>query len=371
MHGKIARWWVAICLLGLSWLGQPAWAQIEIVDQAGRTVRLEKPASRLYLSEPGDFAVLSMLDPNPARRIVAWNRWRLDPATLEQWRNIDPEAFDDIAQMAINGPQNLNAESLIMHEPDLVVLDHFFGTATHTISQLERAGIPVAILTLEPDLRDAKPADGIEKLAILIGHESRGKEVAKLITEHRDRVVTRVSRLKAEGKPLPTVLMEPHAGTGPCCLSMGRQGSMGDLVRLAGGTLIGSEIVEAMSGVLSPEYVIASDPEIYIGTGGPHLHSRGGLVLGVGVNAQQAATSLWRTVQRVGLAQSRAVRDRRSYGIWHGGLAIVHLELIAKWLHPDEFHDLDPAATQAEINQRFMARPLTGTFWTALSGADQ
>lgn len=371
MHSMIARWCVAAWLVGLSWLGQPVWAQIEIVDQAGRTVRLDEPASRLYLSEPGDFAVLSMLDPNPARRIVAWNRWKLDPATLEQWRNIDPDAFDDIAQMAINGPQNLNAESLIVHEPDLVVLDHFFGTATHTISQLERAGIPVAILTLEPDLRQARPAEGIEKLAILIGRESRGKEIAKLITERRDRVVNGVSRLQAQGKPLPTVLMEPHAGIGPCCLSMGRRGSMGDLVRLAGGTLIGSEIIEAMSGVLSPEYVIASNPEVYIGTGGPHLQSRGGLVLGAGVNAEEAAISLWRTLQRVGLAQSRAVRERRTYGIWHGGLAIVHLELIAKWLHPDEFRDLDPSATQAEINRRFMAQPLTGTFWTSLSGGGQ
>ena len=362
-------WWRAAWLWCLLLVSLPAAAQIEIVDQAGRTVRLAEPARRIIFSEPGDFTMLAMLDENPARRIVAWNRWRLDQHTLNQWRSIDPEAFDRITQMSLDGPQNLNAEALIAHAPDLVVLDHFFGSAKQAVSQLEQAGIPVAILTLEANLRLRHPTEGIEKLAVLIGREERGKEVGAFIRERLDRVARRVARIKAEGGPLPTVLMEPHAGSGPCCMSMGEGHSMGDLVVLAGGRLIGSEIVDGMAGQLSAEYVIASDPAVYIGTGGQHMKARGGLLLGPDVDAATSRASLERVLRRVGLAQTRAVKEKRAHGIWHSGFSIVNLELIATWLHPAEFQDVDPAATLAEIDRRFMAKSLTGTFWTSLAPA--
>jgi len=358
--------------LGLAaWLlaGAPAIAQIEIVDQAGRTVRLAEPARRIFFSEPGDFAMLALLDPNPAARIVAWNRWRLDDRTLAQWRGIDSAAFDSIAQMVIDGPQNLSAEALIVQAPDLVVLDHFFGKAEHAVRQLEQAGIPVAILTLEPHLTHDNPAEGLEKLAVLVGREERGRAVSAFIRTRRDRVVERVRQLDAQGVERPTVLMEPHAGIGPCCLSMGLGRSMGDLVVLAGGTLIGSEIIDEMSGRLGPEYVIARDPEVYIGTGGRHLEERGGLVLGVDVEPARAQASLIQAMRRVGLRHIRAFEAGRVHGLWHSGYGIVNLELIATWLHPEHFADLDPAATQAQIDEHYMPVSQRGTFWISLQAA--
>lgn len=364
--GQVLNWLLQCGLASFLLAGTPALAQIAIIDQAGRTVKLDVPARRIFFSEPGDFAMLALLDSNPAARIVAWNRWRLDERTREQWRSIDAPAFDRIAQMVIDGPQNLNAESLIMHEPDLVVLDHFFAAARHTIRQLEQAGIPVAILTLEPKLTEENPAEGLEKLAVLIGKAERGKVVSDFIRTRRDRIVARVKRLDEQGIRRPTVLMEPHAGIGPCCLSMGLGRSMGDLVVLAGGTLIGSEIVDEMSGRLGPEYVIAADPEVYIGTGGRHLEARGGLTLGAGVDPKTAQASLATATQRVGLRHIRAMSQGRVHGLWHSGYGIVNLELIAKWLHPEVFSDVDPAETHAFIDERFMPVKQRGTFWTSL-----
>lgn len=360
------RDWMASCLLAASVTGgAPAWAQIELVDQAGRTVRLHEPARRVFLSEPGDFAMLAMLDADPAARIVAWNRWRLDERTVAQWRAINPTAFDRIEQLVIDGPQHLSAENIIVHDPDLVVLDHFFGKATHAVRQLEQAGIPVAILTLEPQLTAENPAEGLEKLAVLLGEEERGREISDFIRSRRDHIVEKVSRLEQQGVQKPSVLMEPHAGIGPCCLSMGLGRSMGDLVALAGGRLIGSEIIEEMSGRLSPEYVIAANPAVYIGTGGRHLQSKGGLVLGVDVDPETARQSLTQVMQRMGLQHIGALEQGRVHGLWHSGYGIVHLERIAKWLYPAFFEDLDPAATHAELDAKM---PLTqkGTFWISM-----
>lgn len=368
---RIKQWlWAGVLAAGLL-VGLPAHGEIEIVDQAGRSVRLNEPARRIFFSEPGDFAMLALLVENPASRIVAWNRWRLDERTLESWRSIDSAAFDQIAQLVIDGPQNLNAESLIVHEPDLVVLDHFFGRASHVVRQLEQAGIPVAILTLEPRLTQLNPAEGLEKLAVLVGRESRGEEVSGFIRARRDRIASRAQQLLADGVAQPTVLMEPHAGIGPCCLSMGLGRSMGDLVAIAGGKLIGSDIIDEMSGRLSPEYVIAENPEVYIGTGGRHLEGRGGLVLGLDVEPDRAEASLRAVMKRVGLKHIRATEQGRVYGVWHSGYGIVNLELIAKWLYPEHFNDVDPAATQAEIFQRFMPVTQQGTFWTSLHAKEE
>lgn len=358
------KWMVAGWLIGMMLVALPASAeQVEIIDQAGRTVRLAQPAQRIFFSAPGDFTIMAMLEENPARRIVAWNRWRLDKHTLNHWRSIDPDAFDRINQMVIDGPQNLNAEMLIASQPDLVVLDHYFKSATQTISRLEQAGIPVAILDLEADLRRPNPTEGLEKMAVLIGREQRGREVGQFIRTHVERITSRIAALKSRQATLPTVLMEPHAGSGPCCTSVGSGVLMGDLILMAGGKLIGNDIVEGLSGQLSAEFVISSDPEIYIGTGGRHIESRGGLLLGPGVGLDASRASLERVTQRVGVAQTRAVRNKRTYGIWHSGYPIINLELVATWIHPELFGDVDPAATLAELNRRFMARPLTGTFW--------
>lgn len=363
MPGMLKKWISAAWLIGMLLISLPASAQIEITDQAGRTVRLAQPAQRIFFSEPGDFTVMAMLEENPAKRIVAWNRWRLDKHTLAHWRSIDPVAFDKINQMVIDGPQNLNAEMLIANQPDLVVLDHFFANAKQTIARLEQAGIPVAVLNLEADLRDRNATEGLEKMAILIGREQRGREVADFIVRHVQRITQRVARLREQQAALPTVLMEPHAGTGPCCMSVGSGVLMGDLVQMAGGKLLGSEIVEGLSAQLSAEYVIASNPEVYIGTGGRHIEARGGLLLGPDIDAAASRASLQRVTQRIGIAQTSAVRNQRIYGIWHSGYPIVNLELIATWLHPELFSDVDPMATLDEINQRFMAKPLSGTFW--------
>ena len=72
-------------------------------------------------------------------------------------------------------------------------------------------------------------------------------------------------------------------------------------------------------------------------------------------------------MERVGLEPIRAVQNGRVHGLWHSGYGIVNLELIATWLHPEHFRDIDPAMTQEEMDRRFMPTRQRGTFWTSLS----
>ncbi|SFU23432.1 hypothetical protein SAMN05518861_1722, partial [Mesorhizobium sp. YR577] len=67
------------------------------------------------------------------------------------------------------------------------------------------------------------------------------------------------------------------------------------------------------------------------------------------------------------------VRSKRVHGIWTGLIAvpplnILFIELAAKWLHPERCEDIDPSATLAEINERFLGTPIEGPLWASLEG---
>ncbi|QRE74998.1 hypothetical protein F1D61_16630 [Methylobacterium aquaticum] len=73
-------------------------------------------------------------------------------------------------------------------------------------------------------------------------------------------------------------------------------------------------------------------------------------------------------LQSPGLAQQlSAIRSGRAYGLWQGfstsPVNVLAVEVLAKWLHPDLTGDLDPEATLAELNARFLAVPMDGTYW--------
>src|SRR5690606_33056807 len=95
-YGSTRRQWLqsTAALAGLLLSGvAPASSQpLQITDLRGRTVRLPKPAQRMVLGATDDFVLLSMLDKQPARNVVAWNKWRLDAQSLLMLRGPDTKA---------------------------------------------------------------------------------------------------------------------------------------------------------------------------------------------------------------------------------------------------------------------------------------
>ncbi|THF65425.1 ABC transporter substrate-binding protein [Pseudothauera nasutitermitis] len=353
-------------LSALSLGASPAAAEVAVTDQAGRRVVLAQPAQRIVLTDTTDFISLALIDDRPAQRLVAWNRWRLDADTLGALRAADP-AFDDILQLSVDDPNNFPLERVIALQPDLVVLHPRFNAAEQLIRRLEAAGIGVAVLRLTPSFRTAEPLEGLQQLGVLIGRSEQAEAYVRFFQARLERIRERAATVRQR----PTVLLEPHAGSAACCSSVGRGESIGDLVTHAGGRHIGEDVLPGMFGQLSLEYVLDQAPEVYIGVGGAYLAERGGLVLGVRTTPDAAQASLGRALARKGMSGVRAVEDGRAHGIWFpltGGLSIVALEVVAKWVLPELYADIDPQATLDEINTRFLATPLRGTFWTNAPG---
>jgi iron complex transport system substrate-binding protein len=55
-----------------------------------------------------------------------------------------------------------------------------------------------------------------------------------------------------------------------------------------------------------------------------------------------------------------------SHQLINSPIDIVATEVLAKWIQPELFADLDPHATLDTINKDFLAVPYRGDYWTDL-----
>jgi iron complex transport system substrate-binding protein len=344
---------------------------LTVTDILGREVTLDGPADKIVLGEGRLIVTLALLHPDPAYLLVGWpsDYQRQDPGTY----NFFLEKSPGLANVTIvgEGPENtFSIEQTIAAEPDVVIFAGENSPATEDnelVRQIEAAGIPVVFVDF---FRDpiANTVPSIELLGKVLGREAEAGELAAFYQSHLDAIS---SRLAAANPERPDVFMEAHVGLNQgCCFAPGK-GTLGSFVEFAGGHNIGSDVLPGVSGELSLEYIISRDPPIYVGTGGAHLARVNGLVMGPGYDEPTVREALVRMSARPGIADLTAIKSGRVYAVWHlfndTPLSVIAIEALAKFIHPELFADLDPAATLAEINERFLAVPLRGTYWLALN----
>lgn len=227
------------------------------------------------------------------------------------------------------------------------------------------AGIPVVFIDFV-----AKPLDNTApSLAILgqlLGREKEAGAYIDFYNSHLQRITERLAKAKPKA---PNVFMHAHAGLGVCCNSPARA-TIGAFIDAAGGHNIAADILKTPFGQLNLEYVLSTNPDIYVGTGGIHLIGKG-LVMGPGIEESVSRAALAEIVARPGLADLTAVRAGRVYGLWHifnnNPANFLAVEVLAKWFHPELFADIDPAASLRELNEKFLPVAMEGTYWVELN----
>ncbi|MBB5695075.1 ABC transporter substrate-binding protein [Muricoccus pecuniae] len=352
-------------------MGQGAPQPITLRDVAGREVVLPAPAKRLLLGEGRLISVLALLErEDPTRVVAGWmgEFHRLDPQGFAQLAARFPAA-ERIPVVGASSAETFSIESALTARPDLVVLGldgHGPGKGSEAEAQFARAGVPVVFVDFRQDpLNNTLPS--IALLGKALGRDREAAEYVGFAREHAERIRARL----AEARPTrPAVLMELRAGgTRECCGSPGR-GNLGGLIELAGGDNIGAGVVPGALGTLNLEYVVTRDPAVYVATGGANGEGTQPR-LGPGVTPEEARAALVRAVSRPGVSGLSGVKAGRAHALWHSfydsPYNLLALEALARWLHPDLFADIDPAATLAEMNRRFLpSLPLEGTYWVSL-----
>ncbi len=343
----------------------PAAAQsVTVTDITGRDVQIVGPVERVVLSDFRQIIGLSLIDRNVGARVVgAGSKSRVGPDLQAELESQFP-GITSVPELAENSP-TLSAEQVISIAPDLVILSDPASPATNQlVEQLGRAGIPTVFV----DFRINPFENTLPSLRIAAAALGSGDQAAEFIEFYRARRDTVTDRAKSLTNR-PSVLMHLQATqVRRCCMSLSDV-SLGRFITAAGGTNIGAQVIPGTFAQIAPEYVLAYQPDIYIATGGHQLEQEYGLIVGPGITSEMARETLIKLTQTPIIRDLDAVAAGRSHGMWHSihnsPLNIIALELLAQWIHPEVFGDLNPQKTLNEINARFLPFEFKGAIWTS------
>jgi iron complex transport system substrate-binding protein len=342
---------------------------IKVTDIAGREVTVKRPLKRIVLGEGRQLIAMALIHPDPVALLAGWpaDLQRQDKVTYDLYRR----KFPDLERIPIIGrgsEDTFSIERALDAQPDIAILSGGYGPSSRSsevVQRFEAAGVPVVFIDFVANPID-NTVPSMRLLGRLLGREAAAEAFVSFHQMRTQRIEQRLAQAKP---PLPSVLIHAHAGLNECCNSPGRA-TIGAFIEPAGGRNIALDVLKQPFGQLSLEYVIAKNPEVYVGTGGIHLQGSGGLVMGPGVAPTTAREILGALAQRPGIAGLDAVRHHRVHGIWHlfnnMPLNVLAVEALAKWFHPALFKDVDPDASLREVNEKFLPVPLEGTYWISL-----
>ncbi|MEP0073896.1 MAG: ABC transporter substrate-binding protein [Paraglaciecola sp.] len=357
-------------------------ASVTVTDLAGREVTLTEQPERIILGDSRYLHALSILNQkNPVKPVVAMLsklQW-VDYGSFVAYQKRFP-SIADIPVIGRSSADSFSIESAIALNADLAIfsLDGHGPNARHSniIKILEKAGIKVIFVDFRKNPLRNTPKS-LTLLGQVLGKEAQAKRFIDFYTNQIEKVTSKIATLSQEEKK--RVFIHSRVGvTNGCCETMVR-GMMADFVDAAGGNNIALPLIPGATGMVNHEYLLAQQPDVYIATA---VGSKGMpkespddelpyVMLGAGVPNDFAQASLQQAFVRYKLTSLHAFQDKQAYALWHGfynsPLNLVAVQVVAKWLYPEEFKELDPNATISYFFEHFQAIPLTGVYWTELA----
>lgn len=348
---------------------------VTVTDIAGRTVTVPDDVQRVVLGEGRLFFALSLLEgQKPFDRIVGWQGdfRKLDPQTYATYQAKFPQ-IDKIPLIGNTSADSISPEKVLTLNPQLAIFGlsgHGPGKESELVNQLQKAGVPVVFVDFRTSpLKNTLPS--MELLGKVLNREQQAQDYIRFYQDNIKRVTDVTKDIPEQDKP--KVFIELRASTADeCCRSAGN-GNMGDFIDQAGGVNIAKPLLPGPLGQVNLEKVIASQPDVYLVSGGGKPAKAGdphpaGLVLGAQTTPEQASASLKPLLARKGISTLKAVEDGRSFGIWHNyynsPYNVLAVQVFAKAFYPQKFADLNPQQTQKQLYKQFLAVEPTGTYWT-------
>ncbi|MER2474275.1 ABC transporter substrate-binding protein [Photorhabdus laumondii] len=355
----------------------PVFAQAKVItvkDVAGRKVKIDAPVSRVMLADSRVLIALNILHPdNPLKGIVAWdNALEIKSPDLATTYEKDFPQLRDIPVFPNPYQSDFNVEKALTYKPDLVIFDIGLQTKLNdsgTIMLLEKAGIQVIFI----DFHQYPLTNTIPSM-ILLGKVFNEEENAqKFIEFYQERMKIINQRVGTLGKEQrPPVFIERHAGmlgAEHCCKTFGN-GNFGEFVTAAGGDNLGARWFSGIDGEVNEKQLIVSNPEFYLMTAANWDKVRSGsfsVPLGYTGDLKQSQERLKKLLTRPKLSVLRAFREKQVIALYHQyydtPFNIIAVEIIAKFLHPKLFEDIDPQADNLYLHKTFTALDGNGVFW--------
>ncbi|GAB4164837.1 MAG: cobalamin-binding protein [Rhodocyclaceae bacterium] len=229
----------ATLLLALLLAILPAFAGIELTDDAGRKLRLARPAGRIV-----------SLAPDITENLFAIGAGDSVVGTVEF--SHFPEAARVIPR--VGSYARIDAEAVAAAAPDLVIAWES-GNVASDVERLRALGLPV-FLTQPQRIEDI--AAELERLGQLTGREEAARERAQGFR-------SRLARLRARHAGRPKVATFYEVWNRPLMTVGGRQ-IISDAIRMCGGENVFAALAP-MAASVTIEAVLAADPEAIVASG--------------------------------------------------------------------------------------------------------
>jgi len=346
---------------------EAARAEIRATDLEGREVSLPAPARRVLLGfNYEDF--LAIVGPGAIDRVVAlsrspWRDWR--PKQYAAYAAALPalEALTDVGDVDSG---SFSVEAAVAARPDLAILAAWQYRALGAgVQTLEAAGVPVAVIDYNAQTLERHVASTL-LIGRLMGVEERAERLAGAYRSAVEDTLARVA--KAADQPRRVYVELGQKGPAEYGNSYGR-GMWAGVIEMAGGHNIAAGQIGNW-GPLSPEYVLASRPEVVLITGSEWLKAPNAVLMGFDIDAALTRERLAGYQARPGWAGLPAVATGEVHALYHGGTRTlsdtVYLRYLAKLLHPAAFADVDPQAELVRFYRENLPVAADGSFMLRL-----
>lgn len=342
-------------------------AEIALTDMDGRQITLEQPPERVALAFYFE-DYLAVTGPEGMDKVVAisrapWADWR--PGQWQTYLTHYPqlEKLPDIGHAEDN---TMSAEAIISARPDVAIMSTWQTAAIGEpgVKQLEEAGIKVIALDYNAQTVETH-ARSTEILGAVMGQTERAEELAQ---NYRDKIDDTLARVAAAAPSKRKIYVElAQSGPGEIGNSYGK-GMWAGVINMVGGQNIATGQIENW-GPLSPEYVIAQQPDVILLAGSEWRNKPESVQMGFGASDEVTQPRLAAYARRPGWENLPAVKDGQVYGIYHGGTRTlsdyVYVRAVAKMLYPEAFADVDPAAELSAYYDKWMPVKTEGGLFVA------
>lgn len=344
---------------------------VTVTDAAGRTLQFNELPERIVLAEGRAAFATALLQDEPLRNVVAYGQdlEKAAGAFRDKLFELQPEA-KDMPTIGMIQKGDVTVENLLAQKPDVVIMTLDQKKAVEEsgfISDMDAAGLKYAFI----DFRQ-KPLENTTVSMQLLGDLLGQSERAEKYNEFYNAKVKEITDRVAETTDRPDVLIWMAAGFNDCCAVAG-DANLGTLVTAAGGHNLGPEVLGADSTTITAEKLIELNPDKLIVTGGEWARdpNRTDAIRHVELGYQSSPELALQTcdgpLNQAGTDQLDATKTGNYFAVYHqfydNPYNVFALEAFAKWMHPEQFADLDPTQDFKDFHKEWLPFDYSGAFF--------
>ncbi len=241
--------------------------------------------------------------------------------------------------------RTISAKRVLDLDPDMVITGR--RVPQEEFEKIESAGVPVVVIGTGCKLEAL--ISNVWNLGRMMAAEKKAGELVMFLEKYANLIRDRTGSLNIESKPLVYNECAFRKYTTKACTAADEG------IALAGGTNIAHDEDLGRLAV-TEEWVIRNNPDIVIS----QISSTSPATVEALLSKRDEILS------RPELKETNAVRNGRVYishlSIRRGPRMVGYLLYLAKWFHPELFRDINPAAVEKEMLQKFYGLDTEGAW---------